>query len=129
MRGGAAIFMLVMMIGASGMMLSLSGFGQAWGAEPPQTNLAQKGLHGSAANLKPQNAPISGPVSSSNAPIIGLLASGLGSFVSAAGAVALLPMTLVHMGFPRWFAYPLGLLAYIIVGISIIEFAVNREWY
>jgi hypothetical protein len=120
--------LLVFAIAAASLMLAGSGFAGAWGAEPPQTAAAQSQLNQSAGQANPNDNPISGPVSSGESDIVGLIANGLGSIVDFAGAVILLPITLVQMGFPKWFAYPLGSVAYIIAGVGVIEFGTNREW-
>ena len=132
MRGITPV-LIVLCIGVAGAMLGGSGFADAWGSPTPETTGAQEELNGSASDLQPANRPnddsvISGPVSSADSSIVGLIASGLGTLVNTAGAVVLLPMTLVNLGFPAWFAYPLGSIAYVVVGVSIIEFDTNREW-
>lgn len=120
--------MIVLALGVSGMMLGMSGFEQAWGAPAPDTSAAQSEVNGSAADVDPSGQPISGPVSSADSSTVGLIASGLGTVTDVAGAVVLLPLTLMNLGFPAFFAIPLGGLAQLIAGIGIIEFAVNREW-
>lgn len=120
--------LMVFAIAVAGSMLALSGFGAAWGAEPPQTAAAQEQLNDSAAQANPNDQPVAGPVSSGQSDVVGLIANGLGSIVDFAGAVALLPLTLINLGFPVWFAVPLGSVAYLLAGIGIIEFGTNREW-
>lgn len=132
MRGITPV-LIVLCIGVAGAMLAGSGFNAAWSAPTPQASGAQDELNSSASDLKPANRDgddpvISGPVSAADSSIVGLIASGLGTIVSAAGSVVLFPVTLVNMGFPTWFAYPLGSIAYVVVGVSVIEFATNREW-
>lgn len=126
MRGTAPI-LIVLALGVSGMMLGASGFSDAWGAQPPQTSAAQEQVNNSSS-IGPNQDPISGPVSDSDSSIVGLISNGLGSIVGVAGAVVLLPATLTNLGLPMWFSYPLGLLAQFVVGVSIIQFATNREW-
>jgi hypothetical protein len=120
--------MLVFTIAVAGSMLALSGFGAAWGAEPPQTEAAQSQLDQSADQANPNDAPISGPVSSGDSDIVGLIASGLGSITDFAAAALLLPVTLMDLGFPAWAAIPIGSFGYLLAGIGVIEFATNREW-
>lgn len=119
---------VMLCIGVAAMMLGMSGFGAAWGAPAPQTDAAQDQLNESAGDVAPNEKPISGPVSSADSSTVGLIASGLSSVVDIAGSVALLPLTLINLGFPAWFAIPIGGLAQLIAGIGIIEFATNREW-
>lgn len=126
MRGTAPV-LIVLALGVAGLMLGASGFSDAWGAQPPSTSAAEEKLNNSSS-VGPTNDPVSGPVSDGDSSIVGLISSGLGSFVDIAGAVAFLPVTLTNLGFPMWFSYPLGLLAQFVVGVSIIQFATNREW-
>lgn len=128
MKGGVASVMLVFALGTSGMMLGMSGFTQAWGAEPPRTAAAQEEVKKSSEQLKPQNKPNTGPVSEADSSVVGLISSGLSSLTNIAGAVVLLPQTLINLNFPAWFAVPVGLIPHTLVGISLIEFATNREW-
>lgn len=120
--------LIVLAIGTSGAMLGMSGFADDWGAEPPQTDAASSQVNQSAKNVSPNNGPVEGPVSSGESNIVGLIASGLGSLVDIAGAVIVLPVTLMNLGFPAWFAIPIGSIAEVIVGIGVFEFATNREW-
>lgn len=119
--------LIVLALGVAGMMTGMSGFSAAWGAEPPQTDAAASAVNDSAG-VGPNQGPVSGPVSTGDSSIVGLIVSGLTSLVDIGGAVVLLPVTLMTLGFPAWFAVPLGLLAQAIVGIGLIEFATNREW-
>lgn len=127
MRGTAPV-MLVLVIGVAAAMVTSSGFAAVWGAPPPQVQDASERVEDNASDLNPNNSPISGPVSSSESEIVGLITSGLGTIVSLAGAVVLFPLTLMQLGMPAWAALPLGSVAEILVGVSIIEFATNREW-
>lgn len=128
MRGGVPAVMVVLAIGMATMMLAGAGFADAWGSPAPQSSAAQDQLNESSGDLNPENQPVSGPVSSGESEVVGLIANGLGTLVDLGGAVALLPWTLIDLGFPAWFAAPAGSLAYILVGVSVIEFATNREW-
>jgi hypothetical protein len=58
--------------------------------------------------------------------IVGLVIAGVQSIVSFATMVALLPFELQRLGFPRYFAYPIGVLAQSLVGIGIVQFASGR---
>lgn len=120
--------LVVLALGVSGMMLGMSGFADAWGAKPPQTTAAEEQLNDSASGLNPGDGPVQGPVSAADSSIVGLLASGLGNLVNVAASVALLPVTLINLGFPAWFSVPVGLFGQLTLGIGIIEFATNREW-
>jgi hypothetical protein len=128
MKGGTAPVFIVLSIAVAGMMLGASGFSAAWGSAPPSTSAAQEQLNNSSGKVAPADGPVAGPVTSSDSAIIGLISSALGTVVNLAGAVALLPLTLIELGFPAFFAVPLGLIGQLVVGVSLIEFASNREW-
>lgn len=54
--------------------------------------------------------------------IAGLILSGGRGIVDFVGLVATLPLTLQRLGFPGWFAAPVGSVALIVSGIGIIQF-------
>lgn len=120
--------LLVLAIGVSGMMIGMSGFDDVWGAGKPQTQGAQDALNGSAEQVNPNDEPVSGPVSSGESSAVGLFVDGIQSLASIAGSVALLPVTLIELGFPAWFSVPLGSIAYLVVGVGLVQFASKREW-
>jgi len=125
---GTAFVVLVLAIGTAAAIVTASGFASVWGADPPQVQGASDRVEGSAGELGPNDQPISGPVSAAESDVVGLITSGLGSITELAGAVVLFPVTLMELGMPAWAALPLGSVAEIFVGVSIIEFAANREW-
>lgn len=120
--------LVVLALGTAAVMLGMSGFADVWGSPTPQVERAGDHVNESAASVSPQNGSVQGPVSSGDSSIVGLIADGLGSLTDIAGGVVLLPLTLIKLGFPRWFAIPIGSLAELIVGIGLFEFATNREW-
>jgi len=68
-----------------------------------------------------------GPVASNDeGNIVGLIISGARSIAGIFGLALLLPRELITLGIPAWAAIPLGLLAQIIVGIGIVQFATGR---
>ena len=71
---------------------------------------------------------ISADVAGDNEPtIVGVAISG-GEFVATiVGAVALLPLTLVRLGFPNYFAVPVGAFAQGIGTIGLFQFVTGRE--
>lgn len=125
---GTPFVLIVLVLGASAGMVTASGLAGVWGSPPPQVDDASGQLNDSASDLRPSSGPVEGPVSSSESDVVGLIVSGLGAITNMAGAVALLPLTLIQLGFPAWAGVPIGLLAQTVVGVSIIEFATNREW-
>jgi len=128
MRTTAPI-LIVLCIGVAGAMIAGSGFADAWGTPEPQTAGAQEQLEeqSDAVNPAGETGSASGPVSSGESSIVGLVVDGSKSIVGFAASVILFPMTLMNLGAPSWFALPLGSIAYLIAGIGVIEFATNRE--
>jgi len=123
-----APILLVLVLGVSGSMLTMSGFGAAWGVDDPSIGPATDQVDEQADAVGPANGSATGPVTSGESSIVGLVVDSSQSIVGVAGSVMLLPITIMNLGFPAWFAIPIGSLAYVIAGIGVIEFATNREW-
>lgn len=123
-----APIMVVLALAVSGSMLGMAGFWDAWGAPAPQTDAAQDQLEENQDQVNPNDVPVEGPVSSGESDVVGLIANGLGSMTDLAGAVIVLPITLINLGFPAWFAIPVGSLGYLLAGVGVIEWATNREF-
>jgi len=58
--------------------------------------------------------------------IISLVINGAKQIASIVGMVALLPLTLEQIGFPTWFAVPIGTAATLIVSVGLIQFITGR---
>lgn len=58
--------------------------------------------------------------------IVGFVVGGARSIVKFATLVGLLPLTLVDIGFPKWFAYPVGTITNILLSIGLIQFVTGR---
>jgi|APHM01.1.fsa_nt_gi hypothetical protein len=58
--------------------------------------------------------------------IVDLVLSSAGDIAKFVGLVAILPVTLQELGFPTWFAAPVGSLVTIIVSIGLIQFVSGR---
>jgi len=58
--------------------------------------------------------------------IAGVILSTGQSVLDTIGMIALLPVTLMNLGFPRWFALPIGSIAYVLSGIGLIQFITGR---
>lgn len=118
--------MIVMALGVAGMMWGMSGFGAMYDSGADDLESAD------ALNQSAEDSSVTGfgadagPNQGGN--IIGLIFAGLDRLVDIAGLVLLLPMELHNIGFPLWFAVPIGVLCQTIVGIGIFEFASQREW-
>ena len=60
--------------------------------------------------------------------VTGVLISGGQFAVQLVGAVALLPLTLMRLGFPSWFAVPIGGVAQIVAFIGLVQFIGRTEF-
>jgi hypothetical protein len=60
--------------------------------------------------------------------IAGLIISGGSGIVQTISLVATAPVTLQRLGFPAWFALPVGSLIYIVVGVGIFQVLSGRTY-
>ena len=121
--------MIVLSLAISGAMIGGSGFEDVWGSPAPETDAAEDELDEQADGLNPNdNSPVEGPVNSDDSSIVGLVVDSLSSVVGLAASTAVLPATLTSMGFPTWFALPVGSVVYILAGVGVVQFATNRRW-
>lgn len=71
---------------------------------------------------------LAGNIGDDNEPTVtGFVISGAQFVASLVGAVALLPLTLMRLGFPSYFAVPVGGIAQIIAFVGLIQFVTGRE--
>lgn len=121
--------LVVLSLAVSGAMIGGSQFSDVWGAPTPETDVAQEQLDKNSEKLNPNdNNPVEGPVNSGDSSIVGIVVDSLRSIVRLAAATAVLPVTLMELGFPEWFALPIGSVVYIFSGIGVIQFATSRRW-
>jgi hypothetical protein len=60
--------------------------------------------------------------------IVGLVVSGARDIVQFTSLLALVPITLDQIGFPQWFALPIGGVLQIVISIGILQFVTGREF-
>jgi len=119
---------------AFGVMFSLaagSGVGATvFGAQPGDAETARTldDIGDEASVDSDEGGGIDADVAGDNEPtIVGVAISG-GEFIATlVGAVALVPLTLTRIGFPYWFAVPIGGAAQIIATIGLFQFVTGRE--
>ena len=71
---------------------------------------------------------LSGNIGDDNEPTVtGFVISGAQFIAELVRAVALLPLTLMRLGFPSYFAVPVGGIAQIIAFVGLIQFVTGRE--
>lgn len=124
--------MFVLALGVATVIWGMSGAGALYGTQDPVSG-AQSGdaLHNAS-----DNSSVSGEGNFSGAAsgetgdegIVGIVISGIGFVVGFVKMVGLLPFELMNLGFPPYFAVPIGLLAQALVGVGIVQFATNREY-
>jgi hypothetical protein len=60
--------------------------------------------------------------------IVGIAIGGAQKLLRIVQLVALLPRTLIQLGFPVWFAAPVGGVASLIASVGVIQFISGRIW-
>lgn len=58
--------------------------------------------------------------------IVGLVIGGGRVIGSVIGKIVLLPFTLMQLGFPAWFALPVGAFSELVVSVGLIQFITGR---
>lgn len=117
---------VMLALGIVASMWALSGMGAVYSQGSPQlegvdniqeeaNDSAAHGIGGSASNAD-------------DGDIVGLILSALPNIVNLAGLVTMAPSWLASIGFPYWFARPIGWLFNIIVGVGVTQWAANRYW-
>lgn len=119
---------LIIAIGAATLMFTLSGYGGMY-QENPTDGLGPVGdaVQDEAANSS-VNSGVEGAASSTDEPLINFVLSGAGALLTTAKLVLFLPVALSNLGFPIWFAGPVGAVIQIGTGIGIIQFISGRVY-
>mgnify|MGYP006914305212 CR=1 FL=1 len=79
-------------------------------------------------DAKNSDGGLSADIGTDNEPtLVGVAISGGQFLTSLVGAVALLPVTLTRLGFPSYFAIPVGGIAQIIAFIGLVQFIRTGE--
>jgi len=120
-------------IGLAAFMMSASGFNAMVGLGQDGSAPAAVEVGEDIEGIK-NNSTFSGNDSklegsaqgSGDSTIVGMVFSGVEEVMNVAGMVVMMPMTLKDMGFPMWFAAPVGSTASIIASIGILQFVTGR---
>lgn len=126
---GAVLFVLA--IGTASLIWGLSGVGTIHGQDDPVSGLESgDAVHEASNESAVGGGNFTGEASASEGEgdIVGMIISGISSVTGFVAMVGLLPWELQRLGFPAYFAFPIGFLAQGIVGIGIVQFATNREF-
>ena len=121
---------VVLAFGFAAALLGGSGIGPAVFGESPDAQTAdaiEEIAEGS--DLTDEEGGLDADIGGDNEPTVtGVVISGGQFAANLAVAVALLPLTLMRLGFPSWFAVPLGGVAQIIAFIGLVQFIGGREF-
>jgi hypothetical protein len=117
---------LVLAFGLAFALLSGSGIGAAVFGESPgdaETTRTIEEVSNQSSVDEEDEAGLGADVTGDNEPtLVGLAISGGKFLVGLVGAVALLPLTLMNLGFPAYFALPVGGIAQIIAFVGLVQF-------
>jgi hypothetical protein len=107
-------------------LLSGSGIGAAVFGESPgdaETTRTIDDVANQSSVDESDEGGLQSDVTGDNEPtLVGLAISGGKFLVGLVGAVALLPLTLMNLGFPAYFALPVGGIAQIIAFVGLVQF-------
>lgn len=123
---------VVLAFGLAFALLSGSGIGADVFGESPgdaeTTRTIDEVSEEASVDEDSEGGGLGADVSGDNEPTVTGVALSGGQFLAElVGAVALLPVTLTRLGFPSYFAVPVGGIAQIIAFIGLIQFVTGRE--
>lgn len=118
---------MVVSLAISGLMFAGSGFNQAVGVEDRTSTLGDE-LEETANESRGtgDGGFDSSARSQDDGSITGFIISGTTAVVSVIWMVVLMPVTLQNIGFPVWFATPIGLAFYVFASVGAAQFASGR---
>lgn len=124
--------LFVVALGTATLIWGLSGFGAVYGVNDPVSGLEsgdalQEQANDSAASNSGQFNGSAENAGDDTTNIVGIVISATSSIADLVTLVALLPWELQRLGFPAYFALPIGALTQLIAGISVLQFASNRN--
>jgi hypothetical protein len=114
---------LALSMAMAGLFMVGSGFNDVVGQEDKASTIA--GELEDKANTSDTTFDSSAR-SEDDGSIAGFIISGTSDVVGIIWMVVAIPATLRNIGFPEWFAYPIGLGFYTLVAIGIAQFASGR---
>jgi len=124
---------VVLAFGVSFALLSGSGIGAAVFGESPGDAQSSRTLEDistdASVDADSEGSGLSADVGGDNEPtLVGVAISGGRFAASLVASVALMPVTLMGLGFPAYFAVPIGALAQVIAFIGLIQFVRGTEY-
>ena len=125
---------IVLSFGVAFALISGAGIGMALCGENPQDAETTRAIDEIAEDAsvdgdEDEPGGLSADVGGDSEPtLVGVAISGGQFAAQLVGAVALLPLTLMRLGFPSYFAVPLGGVAQIIALIGLVQFVRGTEF-
>jgi hypothetical protein len=124
---------LVLAFGVAFSLLAGSGIGAAiFGASPGDAQTSRTiddAANQSTVDKEAEGGGLGADVTGDNEPtLVGVAISGGRFAAQLVGSVALLPVTLMRLGFPAYFAVPVGGVAQIIAFIGLVQFVRGTEY-
>ena len=123
---------LVLCFGVAFSMLGGSGIGAAIFGEDPGEHETTRAIDKIAEDAEvddDEDSGLSAEVAGDSEPtLVGVAISGGQFAVQLVAAVALLPLTLMQLGFPSYAAIPLGGIAQIVALIGLVQFIRGSEY-
>jgi len=124
---------VVLAFGVAFALLAGSGIGAAvFGASPGDADTARtlEDISTDASvDTDAEGGGLSADVAGDNEPtLVGVAISGGQFAAQLVGAVALIPVTLIRLGFPRYFAVPVGGVLQVIAFIGLVQFVRGTEY-
>ena len=129
-----SVFGVVLAFGLAFALVAGSGVGAAVFGESPgdaETSRTLEDIQSEASvdeDAKNSDGGLSANIGTDNEPtLVGVAIAGGQFLTSLVGAVALLPVTLMRLGFPNYFAVPVGGIAQILAFIGLVQFIRTGE--
>lgn len=122
---------VILAFGVAFSILAGSGIGAAVFGESPGDSETTRVIEqvGEDASVSEDGGGLDADVAGDDEPtLVGLAISGGQFAVQLVAAVAVIPATLIGLGFPAYFAVPVGSIAQIIAFIGLIQFVRGTEF-
>lgn len=119
MKGGSYLLVVALALAMASAMLWGSGFADAVGANQNNDELRSAADDAADKSAAERGAPGGGS-------IFGLVIFAARQLFNFVTLPLLLPVRLTQIGFPQWFAYPVGIGTQVVLSISIIQFLAGR---
>lgn len=119
---------LVLSLAVAAMMFQMSGFNAHLSQDNSVDQLSDEMDDRANDSAISQDGNFSGSARSRGGGLVGFVISGVGAVMNIASMAIMLPSALMSLGFPWWFAHPVGRVIQIIVSIGVVQFASGRVW-